>query len=51
MMFNINPKNSYLIGDKDSDIQAGEKVELKGIKISENQSLLEIVKKIVQNHI
>ena len=34
--FNINPKLSYLIGDRWSDIQAGHKVGCKSIFIDRN---------------
>ncbi len=34
--FNINPKLSYLVGDRDSDIQAGRKVGCQNIFIDRN---------------
>jgi D-glycero-D-manno-heptose 1,7-bisphosphate phosphatase len=37
--FNIDPKKSYFIGDKDRDIEAGEKAGVKGILIEANSSL------------
>ena len=43
---NIELKNSYMIGDSDSDVQAGESAGCKGIRIEEG-GLLEAVKAIL----
>jgi D-glycero-D-manno-heptose 1,7-bisphosphate phosphatase len=45
---NIEPKHSYMIGDKERDIFAGEQVGLEGILIPVNSSLLEIEQKILK---
>ena len=39
--FKINPSLSYFIGDKERDVQAGEKAGVKGILIEANSSLKE----------
>jgi D-glycero-D-manno-heptose 1,7-bisphosphate phosphatase len=44
--FNIDVKASYFIGDKERDIQAGEKVGVRGILIEQNTSLLEAIRQI-----
>ena len=41
--FNINPLKSYFIGDRDRDIEAGNKVNVKGIKVVENTDLKTIL--------
>ena len=38
--FNINVKDSWLIGDSDSDIQAAKELNLKSIKIERNGDLM-----------
>jgi D-glycero-D-manno-heptose 1,7-bisphosphate phosphatase len=45
--FQINPAKSFMIGDKERDIQAAEKVGVKGILIEENESLLTAVNQII----
>ena len=35
----INIKNSYLIGDSDSDIKAGKKMNLKTVKVDNDYTL------------
>jgi D-glycero-D-manno-heptose 1,7-bisphosphate phosphatase len=48
--FNINPKLSYFIGDKERDVLAGEKVGVKGILMESNSSLLKAIQmKIIHN--
>ncbi len=37
--FNIDPSKSYFIGDKERDVEAGEKAGVKGILIEANSSL------------
>jgi D-glycero-D-manno-heptose 1,7-bisphosphate phosphatase len=37
--FNIDPRKSYFIGDKDRDVEAAEKAGVKGILIEANSSL------------
>ena len=44
--FNIDPKQSYFIGDKERDVEAGEKAGVKGILIEANISLKTILNKI-----
>lgn len=44
--FNIDPSKSYFIGDKERDIEAGEKAGVKGILIEANVSLKTILNKI-----
>ncbi|MCX6275540.1 MAG: HAD family hydrolase [Bacteroidetes bacterium] len=41
--FNINPLQSYFIGDAERDIEAGKKAGVKTIKVEANQSLMEVV--------
>ena len=41
--FQIDPKQSWFIGDAERDIEAGVKAGVKPVKIHSNQSLLEIV--------
>jgi len=45
--FNIDVSQSYMIGDNDRDIEAGEKAGLKSFKINANENILPIVKKII----
>lgn len=49
--FNIDPEQSYFIGDSTRDVLAGNKVGIKGIKINSNQNILNITKKIIDNSI
>jgi D-glycero-D-manno-heptose 1,7-bisphosphate phosphatase len=44
--FNINPKKSYFIGDKERDTEAAEKAGVKGILIEANISLKTILNQI-----
>ncbi|MDQ3048295.1 MAG: HAD family hydrolase [Bacteroidota bacterium] len=44
--FDIDPRNSYFIGDKDRDVEAAEKAGVKGILIEANISLKTILHKI-----
>lgn len=46
--FNIEPKLSWLIGDNDSDIEAGKSVGCSTIKIDNNTTLEFAVEKILQ---
>jgi D-glycero-D-manno-heptose 1,7-bisphosphate phosphatase len=46
--FHINIKKSYMIGDSERDILAGQKVGLKTFKINKNESILNLCKKIVE---
>jgi D-glycero-D-manno-heptose 1,7-bisphosphate phosphatase len=41
--FNIDPAQSYFIGDRDRDIQAGKKVNVKGIKVEADSDLRTIL--------
>ena len=40
--FNLDLENSYLIGDKESDIQAGEKAGIKNLKIIKKNSCIDL---------
>lgn len=44
--FDIDPKKSYFIGDKDRDIEAAEKADVKGILIEANSSLKLLMNRI-----
>ncbi|MBA3970674.1 MAG: HAD family hydrolase [Bacteroidetes bacterium] len=44
--FNIDPKQSYFIGDKERDVEAGTKAGVKGILIEANISLKTILDQI-----
>lgn len=44
--FDIDPARSYLIGDRERDIEAAEKAGVQGILIESDQSLLTILDKI-----
>lgn len=46
--YNIAPEHSYMIGDKERDIFAGEQVGLEGILIPVNSSLQEVEQKILK---
>jgi D-glycero-D-manno-heptose 1,7-bisphosphate phosphatase len=44
--FNIDPSQSYFIGDKQRDVDAGSAVGVKGILVESNPDLLKIVTRI-----
>jgi D-glycero-D-manno-heptose 1,7-bisphosphate phosphatase len=44
--FNIDPSQSYFIGDKQRDVDAGNAVGVKGILVESNPDLLKIVTRI-----
>ena len=44
--FEIDPSQSYFIGDKERDVEAGERVGVKGVLIEANISLKNILNKI-----
>ncbi len=44
--FNIDPLQSYFIGDADRDMEAGKKAGVKTIKVIANQSLMDVVGKV-----
>ena len=46
-IYNIDTKNSYMIGDSERDIVAAQKCGINGIKIEPNQNIIEICKKII----
>lgn len=48
--YNISPENSYMIGDKERDIFAGEAVGVQGIQIPVNSPLATIEQKILQGN-
>lgn len=45
---NIDPEKSYFIGDKLSDIEAGEKVGISGFLVKQNINIKDVVDKIIQ---
>jgi len=45
--FDIDPQKSYFIGDKERDVEAGEKAGVKGILIEANVSLKTILNKMI----
>ncbi len=47
--FNIDANKSYMIGDKNRDVEVGKKAGVKTIKISSNENILEICKKIISD--
>ncbi len=47
--YNIDPASSFIIGDKERDIFAGEKAGLTGIQIPVNSSLLEFKERILKD--
>ena len=44
--FNIDPSQSYFIGDKQRDVDAGSAVGVKGILVESNPDLFEVVSRI-----
>ena len=44
---NIDKANSFMIGDKDSDVQCGKNANVEGLKITEDKNLLYWAKKII----
>lgn len=38
-IYNIDPQKSYMIGDKERDVEAAERVGVRGIKVETNQSI------------
>ena len=46
--FNIDFKNSWMIGDEPKDIEAGKSAGCKTYQVTTNEGLLEIAKKIIQ---
>ncbi len=48
--FNIDVSQSFMIGDSERDIQAAEKLGIKGFQIQANTSILPICEKILVNH-
>ena len=45
--YNIDPKQSYFIGDKMRDVECGEKAGVKGIKITVNQIEQDLISHII----
>lgn len=45
--FNIDFKNSYLIGDEDKDVEAGQKMGCKTYMVNKDKNLLQIIKEII----
>ncbi len=45
--FNIDLKNSWMIGDSDSDLQAGKNAGCKTAKVDSKNSLLKIIERII----
>jgi len=48
--FNIDPKESFMIGDKMRDVECAEKAGVKGIKVEINSNIKNIVTQIVNNN-
>ena len=48
--FNIDVKQSYMIGDKERDVQAAEKAGVKGIQIESDSPINEIAERIINNN-
>ena len=48
--FDIDPATSWFIGDRPRDIEAAEKVHVRGILVESNSSLLDVADKIIQSH-
>ncbi len=46
--FNIDPKKSFMIGDKMRDVEAAENAGVKGIKIGVNENIEKYIDKIIQ---
>ena len=44
--FNLDPSGSYMIGDKERDIEAAEKAGIRGVLINSNDSLLKYIENI-----
>lgn len=44
--FDIDPERSYLIGDRDRDLEAANKLGISGILIDSDQSLMTVIDKI-----
>jgi D-glycero-D-manno-heptose 1,7-bisphosphate phosphatase len=44
--FNIDPLQSFFIGDADRDMEAGEKAGVQTIKVEANQSLMEVIGRV-----
>lgn len=49
--FNIDPKQSYMLGDKDRDVECAEKAGVKGIKVEINKNIKKYVDQIINNTI
>jgi len=45
---NIDKSKSFIIGDKDSDVQCGKNANVEGLKITEEKNLLYWAKKIIR---
>jgi D-glycero-D-manno-heptose 1,7-bisphosphate phosphatase len=45
--FNIDPAQSYFIGDKQRDVDAGEKVGVKGVLVQANRNFEELVQEVL----
>ncbi|MDA3953033.1 MAG: HAD family hydrolase [Bacteroidales bacterium] len=46
--FNINPKKSFMIGDKMRDVEAAENAGIKGIKVGLNENIENLIDEIIQ---
>lgn len=47
--FNIDSSKSYMIGDKNRDIEAAEKAGVKGIKVGVNENIEKYIDQIIQD--
>jgi D-glycero-D-manno-heptose 1,7-bisphosphate phosphatase len=48
--FNIDPKKSFMLGDKERDIECAENAGVKGIKVDINQNIETYVDKILNSY-
>lgn len=49
--FNIDPEKSFMIGDKDRDVESAEAAGVKGIKVELNSNIKNTVNQILNNKI
>jgi D-glycero-D-manno-heptose 1,7-bisphosphate phosphatase len=45
--FDIDPSSSWFIGDKTTDIEAGERAGVNTLKIRKNQNLMKVISSII----
>lgn len=47
-VYNINPAESFMIGDGDRDVEAAEKLGINGIKVSPNSNIFDVCNELIQ---